>query len=175
MSFPDSPSISPIPRAPGAQLVVANSADLAVLDVSGFTLSTRVYNIAENAVFVLSPSTADVGDFVVAVAGVTGLRWLLETGAPVAWLLVYSSPDITRSQGFASAVDGGSGAWTLTLSSGLTVGTYYAAFQNMSGTALVTASVAEGSDTVKLLQIQVDGSGGTPNGFYVAIYRLPPL
>lgn len=65
----------------GAQVSVADSTALAALDSDGFTIGTPVWNIALQAVFRLTVSTAALSSLVVAVAGITGARWISDGGA----------------------------------------------------------------------------------------------
>lgn len=71
-------SVGSNPEVLGAGISTANSTALAAMSVDGMTLGTQAYNVALGAPFVLSVSTASlVTDQVVAVSGVTGLRWIL--------------------------------------------------------------------------------------------------
>lgn len=76
------PSIGSSPRAIGASLIAADSTELAALDVSGMTLGTTVYNLATGTRFALMLSSASLSDTVVAVGGLSGVRWL-DVSAPI--------------------------------------------------------------------------------------------
>jgi hypothetical protein len=68
------------PQSPGAFQSVADSTALASLTIP-LTLGTKVYNAAVAADFTLKVSTASlVTDSVVAVAGIDGLRWIIDQG-----------------------------------------------------------------------------------------------
>lgn len=63
----------------GASLAVANATALAALDVSGMTVGTMCYVTSLAAPFTLAVSSASlVTNQVVAVNGVTGIRWIIQ-------------------------------------------------------------------------------------------------
>jgi hypothetical protein len=90
-----SPSIRP--TVIGAFLSVTDSSALALLDPSGLTLGTFVFNQAVNAYFEYQLSDAAlVPDEVVAVAGIDGVRWLRAVAIEGTWLngyVQYVSPE----------------------------------------------------------------------------------
>lgn len=76
-----SASVAQNPQVLGASLVVANQTALAALDITGMTLGTVVYDAADDLYFQLKVSTASLSaGSVVAVSGITGIRWLVASG-----------------------------------------------------------------------------------------------
>jgi len=69
-------SIVSSPQVLGAALSVVDSTALALLDVSGMTLGTQVYNLARGFPYTLVASSAALSVDVVAVANVSGVRWM---------------------------------------------------------------------------------------------------
>jgi len=68
--------------AVGTTLSVADSTALAAFSTKGMQIGTRVFNINVGAYFELSLSTASlVPDSVVAVSGITGMRWIVKSAA----------------------------------------------------------------------------------------------
>jgi hypothetical protein len=71
-------SIASAPQVLGAALVVATEAALAALNVDGMTLGTEVYVSGTDKTFSLRVSSATLAaGSVVAVANISGVRWLL--------------------------------------------------------------------------------------------------
>src|SRR5690348_9144275 len=69
-------------QAIGSAISVSDSATLAQIGTGGLTVGTQVWNSAVGAYFVLSVSSAAlVTDQVVAVANVTGWRWIIASQA----------------------------------------------------------------------------------------------
>lgn len=66
-------------QAIGTSIAIHDSTALASLSIQGLAIGTQAYNTTIGAVFVLTVSTASlVTDQVVAVSGITGLRWILQ-------------------------------------------------------------------------------------------------
>ena len=78
-------SVSGNPQNPGqrvgAIIVVADSTALAALDPSGLTLGSEVYKTDDDSYWELKVSSAALGSTVIAVNGISGLRWLLRVAA----------------------------------------------------------------------------------------------
>jgi hypothetical protein len=88
------------PEVFGAGLSVATSTALAALDVSGMTPGTQCYNLAVASPFTLTVSTASlVNDQVVAVAGVNGVRWIINSVAAPATVVTSAPVSGTGSSG----------------------------------------------------------------------------
>lgn len=172
------------PQVPGAGLVVADSAALALVAVTGMTLGTQYYNLATSTYFALNMSSAPLSSAVVAVSGVNGLRWVEVSGGGGGGSVdsVTASPPLASSGGanpnithLASAVTPGSATYaSLTVDAdghvtALASGT--APVTSVSGTsgqvsstggatpvlALVATAVTPGSYT--LTNLTVDATG----------------
>jgi len=65
----------------GAIIVVADSTELAALDPSGLTLGSEVYKTDDDSYWELKVSSASLGSTVIAVNGISGLRWILRVAA----------------------------------------------------------------------------------------------
>lgn len=71
-------------QALGSIITVQDSTALAALSTQGISVGTAVYNAAVGTNFVLTVSTAGlVTDSIVAVSGITGLRWIKKAAGTV--------------------------------------------------------------------------------------------
>jgi hypothetical protein len=90
----------------GASLVVADSTELALVQIGGMTLGTQVKNLDTDSYFELRASTAALGDTVVAVSGVTGLRWVESSEAILDLATLFGMrSDLLLPAGFAAKLD----------------------------------------------------------------------
>jgi hypothetical protein len=82
----------------GSSIAVATTAELGTLDASHLNPGTEVTVTADNSLWRLSISSASVGAGVVAVAGITGWRWL-EQGGTSGFVTLAQLADTTVTSG----------------------------------------------------------------------------
>lgn len=82
----------------GASIAVATTTELGTLDVSHLNPGTQVFVSADNSLWTLEISTATVGAGVVAVAGITGWRWI-EQGGTSGFVTLAQLADVSATSG----------------------------------------------------------------------------
>lgn len=144
-------------QAIGTSIAVHDSTALANLSIQGMAIGTQVYNTTLGSIFVLTASTAAlVTNQVVAVLGISGLRWiLLPTGGALAGLTLAQSR-LALAPEYTATVSGAS-VQTLTLS-GLN--------GNVDGDYEIYGNVAIGHSAATY-QLTATGLGNTSYNGYV--------